>query len=82
MSAGFLVIDTDLETPLWLLKRDNALWKHVPADGVLLIGAKKATVFPTRAAAKRAIKSTRAYFLSCHPRRVEASIYAIWRLVP
>lgn len=63
-TLGYLVINERLGEPCVLLKEDNALWKRVPSEGILLYDPKTATVFPHSEAARKAINRTKAYFIA------------------
>lgn len=85
MSAGYVVTNERTNLLMSLLKKDNALWKKVPSEGVLLCNPKTATVFTTRKQAQRAIRVTKAYHLArarVHPNSLVDDEYAVIRLVP
>ncbi|NQU75726.1 MAG: hypothetical protein HQ546_05370 [Planctomycetes bacterium] len=61
MTSGFIVNEEMGGGPAVLVER-SAFWKDIPAGGVLLNDTREAAVFPTRKAARAAIRRTMAWW--------------------
>lgn len=83
MNIGYIVYDNITGNVVSLLKRDNKIWKNVPAEGVLLSDSREATVFLTRIEALTAIMRTiilgQLHGQNC---KWESDHYTLMRLVP
>lgn len=79
---SFIVINDTLGTATILLKKDNEAWTRVPRGGILLIDEKKATSFPSRKAANRAVERTLKYHkrITRHSRARDR--FCVFRLQP
>ena len=63
------IVNCEMEScgPVLLLTR-STFWKDLPPGGALFADTREATVFPSRAEARAAIKRTMAYWREVHDR--------------